>query len=242
MKTHYLPRTADQRRTWLNTFSSKISGYATKYGLTTAEVNSILAMALFYSYWVDVADQAKTFKEKITKFMGTLSFAPTGAPLGEVPAFAPATAPATTPAGIFTYIGGIVQRIKGHADYAENDGQDLGIIGDEQEFNEDTFKPELKAFVQLDGVKITFTKKAADAMNIYGNPIGSENPEEWELLGTDFHSPYLDSRPPAKTGTPENRRYMGRAVIDDKEIGVNSDEVKVVFGTTQITGGRPVVN
>jgi hypothetical protein len=242
MKIHYLPKPASERRTWLNTFASLISGYATKYNLTTAEVNAILAMAVFYSYWVDVADSAKDFKESITQFLATLSIAPAGTPLPTLPAFNPATPPTSTDAGIFTFIAGIVKRIKGHAAYSTTDGEALGIIGDEQEFDAATFKSELKAFPQLDGVKITFTKLGVDACNIYSNPIGKYDTDEWEKLGTDFHSPYLDTRPAEKIGVPENRRYMGRGVLDDKEIGIDSDVVRVVYGTTFVTGSRPVAN
>ena len=129
-KKHYLPFSAPERVIWLNNLAAKIGGYATKYGLTTAEVDAIVAMALFYSYWVNLAEQAKTFREDITKFIGTLSIAPAGTVLGTPPAFSPAAAPPSTDAGIFTFISGIVQRIKATVGYSENDGEDLGIIGD----------------------------------------------------------------------------------------------------------------
>jgi hypothetical protein len=43
-------------------------------------------------------------------------------------------------------------------------------------------------------------------------------------------SPYFDNSPLAQAGVAEKREYMGRGVLHDQEIGVDSDIVTVTFG------------
>lgn len=241
-KKYYFPTTAPERVIWLNNFAAKISGYASAFGISAAEVSAIIAMAVFYSYLINFAKQAKKFKEDITKFIGLLSFASEGTPLGPMPAFTPAVAPPVTTSGIFTFIGGIVQRIKSNkAEYTEGIGEDLGIVGDEQVFPGDDFQSEITAKAVIDGVKITFTKNGVDGANVYGNPIGGTDPLAWEKLGFDMHSPYFDTRPLAKAGTPEDRRYMVRGVLDDMEVGKDSKVVQVTFSPATIASSSTTV-
>jgi hypothetical protein len=65
-----------------------------------------------------------------------------------------------------------------------------------------------------------------DSVNIYGRLAGQS---AWTLLGRDSESPYLDQRPLANPAVPEKREYMARGVVNDVEIGVDSDIVTVVF-------------
>jgi hypothetical protein len=241
-KSYYLSQKADERKTWLNNFAAKIGGYATLFGLTTAEVTAITTMAAFYSYIIDLALQVKGFKENLTDFIKILSSSPEGTTLPAVPTFTPGTAPTASVAGIFPFITRIVKRIKAHENYKTNIGEDLRIIGDEQELDESTLKLDIAAEAQGNGVQISFKKNGADGAHIYSNPIGRFATDEWELIGVDFHSPYLDSRAVETAGKPENRRYMAKPVVDDKEVGLTSKIVSVTYGPELITGTRVVTN
>lgn len=244
MKTKFLPRDEAQRVVWFNNFSSKLKNtYALIFGITIATADKIVAYAAFYAFLIGYLKSSRTLSQDLTKYKDDFFTAPLNTPNGALPVFTvvpPATIPAE--AGVYTIVSGIIQTIKSHAAYTNAIGEDLGIVGDEHDFDETTFKTVLKATVQLDGVKIAFTKKGVEGIHIYSNPLGEFNGTTWELLALDLHSPYLDSRPAKIAGTPEDRRYMGRGVIDGKEVGVDSDIVVVTFSPAVIAGGHGVVN
>ncbi len=53
---------------------------------------------------------------------------------------------------------------------------------------------------------------------------------QFEKIGIDYHSPYIDTRPLKVDGQPEVREYYLRGIVDDEEIGVPSDVIRVVVG------------
>ena len=52
---------------------------------------------------------------------------------------------------------------------------------------------------------------------------------EWQSLGVDSYSPYLDDRPPAEAGKPEVRQYRARYILRDQGTGEWSDIVTATF-------------
>ena len=229
-KTTYLPRRESERVTWLNNFNAKLPGYAPTFGITAAEVAAVKLMAPLYSYIINLIGQSKTFTQDLTKFKNLLSIAAPGATLGPLPVLTPAAAPALTQAGIFTFISGLVMRIKGtKVAYTDAIGQDLGIIGAETTFDESNYKTTLTGKSMPGSNEISFTKLGVDGENIYSHPIGSTDPNVWEKLAFDSSSPYNDTRPQSTAGVPENRKYRARGVINDIEIGQWSDILSVTF-------------
>lgn len=103
----------------------------------------------------------------------------------------------------------------------------LRLVGTESSFDSSTFKPKLT--VSLDGpqVKVDFTKGECDYLCIYARLRGETG---WTKLGIDSSSPYYDTRPLAVPGTPETREYMASGVINDVEVGLQSDIVDILFG------------
>lgn len=230
-KKHYLPRKDADRVLWLNNFASKVDHYALLFGITPAEVTLIGNMAKHYEYIVNLVDAQKNFAKQLISYKNTLSVAHYGATLGAMPKFNPPAAPAITPAGIFTYIGGMVGRIKGFTEtYTEGIGKDLGIVGTEVGFKKEEYKPTINAKAATGMVVIKFSKKNVDWVKIYGRPLGNTDVNAWELLGIDAHPPFFDKRPLLVAGQPEKRSYRLCGVLNDEEIGVWSNEVEVVFG------------
>jgi hypothetical protein len=76
-------------------------------------------------------------------------------------------------------------------------------------------------------ITLEFKKKGVDALAIYGRLRGTLG---WTKLGVDTSSPYVDGRPLAVAGVAEIREYMARGMMDDDEIGLESDIVCLVFG------------
>lgn len=225
-KKPYLPKREPDRVVWLNTFASKIGGLAASLGITPAEVIVIMAMAKFYEYIINLISISKAYTQDLTKFKNTLSFAPNGTTLGPLPVLTPPPALPLTQAGIFTYMSAIIARIKASANYTEGIGEELKIIGNESDFDAANFKPDLKGKAMPNMVNLTFAKDQTDGMNIYARLQGQTT---WVFLALDTESPYMDTRPLAAPGTPENREYRCRGVISDLEIGQWSDVVQVTF-------------
>ena len=103
----------------------------------------------------------------------------------------------------------------------------LEMKGSAINFDPNTYKPVLKVTVEADVVKVAFTKKGVDGVAIYSRLRGTA---AWHKLAVDTVSPYFDNSPLAQAGVAEAREYMGRGVLHDQEIGVDSDIVAITFG------------
>ena len=103
----------------------------------------------------------------------------------------------------------------------------LQMRGSAVDFDPNTYKPVLKVTVEADVVKVAFTKKGVDGVAIYTRLRGTA---AWRKLAMDTLSPYFDNSPLAQAGVAEAREYMGRGVLHDQEIGVDSDIVAITFG------------
>jgi hypothetical protein len=103
----------------------------------------------------------------------------------------------------------------------------LQLKGSAINFDPNTYKPELKVTLEADVVKVAFTKKGVDGVAIYTRLRGTLG---WRKVAMDSVSPYFDNSPLAQTGVAETREYMGRGVLNDREIGVDSDIVTITFG------------
>ena len=95
-----------------------------------------------------------------------------------------------------------------------------------EEFDPGIYKCEFTVKVEAGKVRVEFRKKGVDAVAVYARLRGAG---VWVKLGTDSSSPYFDTRALAQPGVPEVREYMLRGIIDDEEVGLDSDVVSVSF-------------
>jgi hypothetical protein len=102
----------------------------------------------------------------------------------------------------------------------------LRLIGGADSFDPNTVKAGLKVTVVGGQVRLDFIKNGVDAVNIYARLRGTQG---WTKLALDSTSPYIDTRPLSVPGVPEVREYLARCVVDDDEVGLDSDIVSVVF-------------
>jgi hypothetical protein len=75
-------------------------------------------------------------------------------------------------------------------------------------------------------VRLKFTKNGLDRVNIYSRLKGQPG---WAFLSRDTNSPYGDHKA-LGNGAPETREYMCIGVMEDTEVGQQSDIVTVGFG------------
>jgi hypothetical protein len=105
--------------------------------------------------------------------------------------------------------------------------QELRVIGNAAAFDPGAYKPEFKVKISGGEIRLDWVKKGADAVHIYGRLRGQPG---WTLLGMDTSSPYIDGRPLAQANVPETREYMLRGVVQDVEIGLDSDILSLTWG------------
>ncbi|MBV8858149.1 MAG: hypothetical protein JOZ02_14555 [Acidobacteria bacterium] len=226
-----IPRTDTELALWLNNFSTSFEAHAPALGFTEAEVNAVKADAAMLNYLLgDLLPTYKSALQARTSYKNMVLTGPIGRAGGALPPPpATATAPAVVPPGILPRLRNLVQRIQLAPGYNEVVGLDLGIIGPEggPSAPDATPKPTLKARSNGPGtVQVDFTKEKFDGVVIESRRAGED---DWQTLGVDSYSPYIDDRPPAEAGRPEARQYRARYILRDQATGEWSDIVTATF-------------
>lgn len=108
-------------------FATKLPQYATKYVLSTAEVQEVKAGATNFAYWIDIKNKFEEFTKKLSEYKNELRDGVAAGATGSVVLAPPilGTVPAVILPGIFSRVSALVGRIKAHKDYTEA----LGIVG-----------------------------------------------------------------------------------------------------------------
>ena len=75
-------------------------------------------------------------------------------------------------------------------------------------------------------IRLDFKKRGVDGMHVYCRRKGQTS---WTFLALDTSSPYIDGHPLAQAGVPEVREYMLRGVINNEEIGLDSDIMSITW-------------
>jgi hypothetical protein len=121
----------------------------------------------------------------------------------------------------------LITRIKTLPGYNTAIGAELGIVSTGDGFDPLTFKPILTLELHPGFVRVKFTKGRSEGVNIYSRLKGEAT---WTFLARDTHSPYDDHRAAIQTDKADFREYCAFALMDDHEIGVQSDIVSITFG------------
>lgn len=85
------------------------------------------------------------------------------------------------------------------------------IIEDSNNENWETYQPSAEVVQLADCVQIRFTKKTADAVNIYKRQSAGE---PWEFIATAVNSPYDDH------DSEEDWEYCIMGVKESREVGI----------------------
>jgi hypothetical protein len=102
----------------------------------------------------------------------------------------------------------------------------LRVVSTKTAFDPNTYKPEYTVKILGGEIRIDFKKRGVDGVRVYRRLKGQTS---WTFLALDTSSPYIDGHPLAQPGVPEVREYMLRGVIDDVEIGLDSDIQSVTW-------------
>ena len=205
-KKTYLPTKEADRKTFLDHIDDALPGVlATKYGVTSAELERLHDFRLWHDWTFAVLDSIRAKSESYTAFRDDLSYGksvPQG-PLTPPQAVTPPAQPVkgAPPAAIipvadgFGFVASLAARIKGHADYTKADGEVLGLEGPAIPAPDPiTTKPEIKLVhitggkVQLQWKKLGFTGVRIEVDRGNGT---------WTFLDMDTKPHYEDPASPA---------------------------------------------
>lgn len=115
----------------------------------------------------------------------------------------------------------IANLVKNSKGYTDATGLELGIIGTvDVDADLETIKPTLKSKLVGGNIVISFNKQKMDGVKIFSKRTGET---EFTFLAVDTASPYEDNRPKLNAGTPEERQYYAFYLLDDEQVGQQSD-------------------
>ena len=234
-KQFWFPRKESDRRTLLNNLADKLPGaYATKYGLSTGELDTLETFRKWFNWTLDALEYIRQkalaytgFRDALGYGKGTVAGAltpPTGFTLAAQPSSGTPPVVLTPQANGWKFTASLVNRIKGHAAYATADGQDLGIEGaQEAEADPETTKPEIKLVKVAGGkVEVQWRKLGFTGVRIEVD----RGSGQWTFLAVDTIPDYVDTVTPA-AGTTALWRYRAIYLDGDEPFGQWSDPVSI---------------
>jgi len=224
MSRSYLPDAGSARVSWIQNFGVKLPNYATKYGISAAELADVSQSAVGLDFYVSYAGQVAEYSKKMNTFKAELASGSTGElTLPVAPVLG--TPPALPAAGIFKRVSTIVSKIKNHAQYTESDGLDLGIVASQgAAVDKKVVKPAISVRIITGGrPEIIRTKGGHDGIEIQ---VDKGN-NTWQFLGIDLKPNFTDTSALPETGKTELRRYRAIYIEDENHIGLWSDVVEI---------------
>ncbi len=207
----YYPSRIAQQVLWLTNYADKVTGYLTAVGMAAAAAETVAdAKWLTYVLGAWLSD-VRAFNKAATDAIEIAQTGLTGGSTYEMPVFtapAPPAAVVAVAAGALTRIFKVVAQFKETNGYTTAMGEDLGVIGAEDNTDHPTPKYSL-ALGQGAGcqcVDISFTKFTHQGVYIESKR-GNGN---WEFVAIDTEKPYTDDRPLLDPAQPEVREYRLR--------------------------------
>ena len=241
-KKSFLPKGDTGLVPWLQTFSSKIGGYATKYNLLPAEVTKVQNGILFLLYWIQAVADTKNKGQNVTAYKNEVR---DGVKAGGSPSVPPTdllfTPPPSVDPGIVPFILSIAGRIKKHQGYTIADGEQMGIEGAEEVLDQLNMKPTFRIEMQSGRPNLVWTKGSASAVKIKVMRIANTvtpppvpptpgDFTDFDFLAIDTQPDYLDTAALPPFGQSATWIYVMIYMIGDEEVGQWSDPAIATVG------------
>lgn len=195
-KRDYIPKSDRDLKTWAQNLRSKIGAAGAGFGLSAAEITEVETNCANIVAGIDTLAAARQDYEQA------------------------ASLKQTNQTGLVRALRQLAQRMKKSAGYTEAEGQDPGLVGDEQTVDVPNSKPVLKASKDPSGWRIDFNLQSYfDGLNIYRKKASETS---FSFKARDNSSPYIDT-----DAIDNGSRYYAYFVIGDDEVGQRSDEVVI---------------
>ena len=200
----YIPTKRAERYLWWKNIRDSIDIEGPKFGLAAGDITAAKAVATNQCLKMEATDAAEAALEGARTTEKSVTTTNTAA------------------------IRGYVRNWKTLPGYPTSGSEGvLGLKGTETNAPDpSSFKSTIKLSIDGNQIKLEFTKTGMDAVVVYGRLRGTLG---WTKLGMDSSSPYYDTRPPAQPGVAEVREYMVRGLLNDEEVGLDSDIASIAF-------------
>ncbi|HMJ92058.1 MAG TPA: hypothetical protein VK530_19710 [Candidatus Acidoferrum sp.] len=199
----FIPKNWPAYRAWLFNLKTEIATIGPAIGLTAPQVTAVQTSCQTQIDLIDALTAAEA-AFNMAKFQAR-----------------------TGKAGTDTSLREAIRQWKVATGWTEAMAATLAVLSGSTEFDPDTYKPEFTVKVIGGEIRIDWIRKGVQAVHIYCRLRGTTG---WTKLALDTNSPYVDGAPLAQPGVPETREYMLRGVMDDQEIGLDSDIQSVTWG------------
>jgi len=224
MKNYFLPRADKERLLWIKNFSSKLTNYTAKYGITAAQVTDMVQSTAFFDW---IMNAKNIISETSTKFTSYKNEVMEGVKAGSLASTIPAVPvlaamPTVVAPDIFGRATSIANAIKVHKDYTEADGRDLGLEGAEitQDFTE--MKPILTITLNAGKPQISWKKNKMSALEV----LVDRGSGEYVFMTIATKTSISESHPLPTNGA-QLWKYKAIYRYDDEQVGQWSDEVSI---------------
>lgn len=223
-KDYYLPRSEEDRVTWLNNFAAKLVYYAVKYGITPEELMDVQQSAQYYAALNDFLNQLRNSVTGVVEHRNSMFKGLKNGGILQQLTLPMMNLPMPVAPGIFVRVTSLVKRIKAHIHYTLADGEDLGIEGTEKTASADNVKPDIKLRLGAGGHPYMAWKKLdMDALEIHKM---DEN-GVLKLLAIDLQPDFIDESPLPPPGKSEVWQYRVIYLKKDKREGQWSDIISI---------------
>lgn len=223
-KNYYLPRTDEDKATWLNNFALKLPIYASKYNITPEEIQDMQSSAQYFDALLDYNNQFKAYVSSVTAFKNLLRDGAKNGTVSEMPMPPAVMLPPAVAPGIFARSAAIVNRIKASLNYSAADGDDLGIEGTQSTVDVNALKPKLQVRLVSGGhPEILWRKQGMDGVEIQK----MDEHGQWQFLAIDLKPNYTDNTPLPPAGSSAVWQYRAIYRRKDERVGQWSDVLAV---------------
>ncbi len=119
-----------------------------------------------------------------------------------------------------------IARLKTNPLLTEADEHTLQIVSTTSITDLTDYQPKLSGKNTGGNVHLSFQKRGADGMNVYGRLHGET---AWKLLGNAKQSPFEDTRLLADASVPEFREYYIMPTLANTEVGQRSEVLSIKY-------------
>ncbi|MBI3881803.1 MAG: hypothetical protein HY301_17285 [Verrucomicrobia bacterium] len=236
-RQRFFPRSGSARALWYGSYARGLHELGPALGLPPAEVVASVADALYLAYCTgSYGPSARAFAKASTAAVrgavggsGTVPVPMLGFEVPPLPG-SDGTLHAVVPVapGAHRRIMKFVELIKARPACTPTMCVQMGIIGagEAAAAPVPTFTLETVTAPQGQHVRIRFRKYGRKGVVIHCKRAGGD----WEMLGVDMASPFVDKRPLLVAGQPETREYRLRFFEDDASTGEYTPVASITVG------------
>ena len=227
MGRRWYPTNRDARAAWHSNWDKNLPGaLATKYNISAATLVEVAADNAWIQFWTQARNDADAQKQSLTRYFNDVSGDDTTlAPPAPVVWNITAGAPAEVPPGMEARVYLIADQILGSMDYADADGELLGIALPAGSSGAplgpgDPVSPsfELRTLAGFE-LEAKFKKQGNNAVKFQYRYIGGT----WATAAVLINSPGSFAIPPSAPGVGQQIEVRAIFLLGNTEVGTYSD-------------------